>query len=113
MEALPMESKQILSGGGALLVTGMVVNFTVVNSTWAEIDAARTAPETVSREEADALTLRFNRGRTAVFFSGRWWNRPVGIGGAAWIQEQATVRVGNVVLQPQMNPSNVGLRIAF
>ena len=113
MRSLPVDSKQILSGGGALLVTGMVVNFTVVNSTWAEIDAARNSPHTVSRDEADALTLRFNRGRTAVFVLGGSGMALLGLGGAAWLQEQGSLRLGSVVLQPQITPTRAGVHVAF
>lgn len=51
------------SGGGALLLGGAAVNFLVVNPTYAEIEAARAAPASVSRADADALTSRFDVSR--------------------------------------------------
>jgi len=50
----------VLAGGGALLAGGVVTNFVLVNPTWADIEAARQDPLTVSRDDANALTARFN-----------------------------------------------------
>ena len=52
-----------LGAGGALLVSGVAVNFLVVNPTYGKIEDARAAPATVTRDEADALTGRFNASR--------------------------------------------------
>ncbi|MCB9760844.1 MAG: hypothetical protein H6739_13485 [Alphaproteobacteria bacterium] len=50
-------------GGGALLATGVVVNFAVVNPRYDDIVAARDAPATVTRDQADSLTRSFNASR--------------------------------------------------
>lgn len=54
----------LMTSGGALLVGGIALNFAVVAPTFAEIEAAREDPEGIRREEADALTQRFNVART-------------------------------------------------
>lgn len=50
----------LMAGGGALLVGGVAANFALVNPTWAEIEAARADPMSITRSDADALTARFD-----------------------------------------------------
>ncbi len=50
----------LMAGGGALLLGGAVTNFALVNPAYAEIIAAREDPLSVTRDEADALTARFD-----------------------------------------------------
>ena len=50
----------LLAGGGALLAGGAVTNFVLVNPLWADIQTARDDASSISRDDADALTARFN-----------------------------------------------------
>lgn len=50
----------LMGAGGALFVGGAVLNFAAVNPTYAEIEAARAAPASLNRDEADALSAQFN-----------------------------------------------------
>ncbi|MCB9792789.1 MAG: hypothetical protein H6741_08660 [Alphaproteobacteria bacterium] len=47
-------------GGGLFLVGGAVMNFAMVNPAWADIEAARAAPSSIGRDEANDLTRQFN-----------------------------------------------------
>ena len=53
----------MLASGGALVAGGLVVNFAIVNPTWADIQAANDNPYSISRSDADTLTSRFNTSR--------------------------------------------------
>lgn len=53
----------LLSTGGALLVSGTVVNFAMVNPAYADIEAANAAPRSISRADADQLITRFDIAR--------------------------------------------------
>ncbi|MBN1336759.1 MAG: hypothetical protein JXB39_12445 [Deltaproteobacteria bacterium] len=59
-----LASTLLLGGGGVFLAGGAAANFLLVNPTWSEIQTARDKPGSITREEADALTGRFNTWRT-------------------------------------------------
>ena len=61
-----------MAGGGALLAGGVATNFLVVYPTWGAIEDARANPLSVTRDQADALTSRFNltRGVTLGLLTG-------------------------------------------
>lgn len=55
-----------LLGGGALLVAGgATAQLALARPAYAQVEAARAAPDTVSREQADQLSADFNRARWA------------------------------------------------
>ena len=53
----------ILASGGALVASGLVVNFAVVNPAYSAIEDANADPYSISRSEATELTSRFNAAR--------------------------------------------------
>ena len=55
----------LLSGGGVLILGGTAVNFLVVNPTYDDIVAANDQPGSIYRDDADALTSKFNTSRYA------------------------------------------------
>ena len=50
----------LLASGGALVAGGLVVNFAIVNPTYASIQAANDDPYSITRDDASALTSQFN-----------------------------------------------------
>ena len=55
----------LMGGGAVLLGAGVGMNFAVVEPAFAEIEAARADPASLSRAKADTLTTRFNTSRYA------------------------------------------------
>ena len=55
----------LLGAGGGLLASGAAVNFLVVNSAWADGEAANAHPGSVTPAEAQAIESKFNSGRVA------------------------------------------------
>ena len=53
----------ILASGGALVASGLVVNFAVVNPTYQAIEDANANPYSITRSEATVLTSRFDTAR--------------------------------------------------
>jgi hypothetical protein len=53
-----------LGGGGALLAGGAITHFAVASPTYSEIEAARANPHGITRNQADALTDRWNLQRS-------------------------------------------------
>ena len=62
---LDVASLGMIGGGVVLLGGGTALNFAVVEPTYAQIEAARADPASVSRLKADALTRQFNTSRYA------------------------------------------------
>lgn len=92
----------MMAGGGALLATGAVINFAVVNPTYAEIEAAQADPFGVSRAEADELTQRFDRSRYAT----------IGLVGVGVALTGAGVFI-DAPLRPVVGPGHLGVAGRF
>ncbi len=94
LAGLPLD--QALLGGGALaLLAGSVVNFSLLNPQFSEIQQARANPSTVTRTEADALTASFQQTRALTLGLVAGGVVLGGAGGAMWWkQQQVQVGVG-------------------
>ncbi len=53
----------LMGGGGALVASGLAVNFAVVNSAWADGQAAKDDPSSVTPAEAQDIQAKFNGGK--------------------------------------------------
>ena len=85
--------------GGALIASGVAVNFLVVNSAWADGQAAISDPRSVTPAEAQAIESKFN--------AGRWATIALVVGGLA--STGTGVVLGPLHTSLTLSPLGVGL----
>ena len=87
----PRLSVLMMGGGGAMLAGGALTQLALAGPTYSEIEAARADPHSINREDADALTSRWNTQRSLTLGLYIGGALAAGAGGGLFVMESVAI----------------------